>query len=60
MTTPDAATLKGALLESLAYLSVLHAGTLGNQWRWTARDLATDLAPLLARWLRRQETMHDD
>jgi hypothetical protein len=56
MPTPDATTLKAALVESLAYLSVLHVGTLGNAYRWTARDLATDLAPLLARALTRPET----
>jgi hypothetical protein len=56
--TPDAATLKAALVEALAYLSVLHAGTLDNHFRWTARDLATDLAPLLARRLAAKEP-HD-
>jgi hypothetical protein len=42
------ATMKAALLTALAYLNVTHAGTVGNAWRWTARDLATDLAPRLA------------
>jgi hypothetical protein len=48
---PDAATLHDALVQALAALGVTHAGHAGDLRRWSHTDLATDLAPLLARLL---------
>jgi hypothetical protein len=40
------------LREALAILGVVTAGCEGNPERWSASDLATDLAPLLVERLR--------
>ncbi len=55
----DEATLKATLLEIFAALGLTHAGREGDSWRWSASDLATDLAPRLVAALRAAETEGD-
>jgi hypothetical protein len=46
-TDVDEATLKALLVEALARLQVTHAARVDDPLRWTAQDLATDLAQVL-------------